>query len=127
MLTPQTLMQELVNDHPVTVIVGAFGGLAGLLGVALKLLAGVFLKSIAKLESKVDGFTRLLDDHGRDDDQRFNGITQIATQRHEALMDTIQDHAEHVTNVLTPMQVAVEVLDETVKGLRTDLASRRKR
>ena len=117
----QTLVQALVNEHPITVILGAFGGLATLLGLALKLLAGVFLKSIAKLEAKVDGFTQSLADHGNEDDRRFDQIGQVATQRHEALMETIQDHAERVTGILTPLQVTVGVLDENMKGLRSDI------
>ena len=125
MLTTQTVAQTLVNDHPITVILGAFGGLAALLIASLKLLANGFLKSVASLEAKVDQFTRLLDDHGRDDDQRFNGIATIATNRHEALMETIQEHSEQVSKILTPLQVTVGVLDENVQGLRKDLARKR--
>ncbi len=64
--------------------------------------------------------------HGEDDDRRFEGIATIATNRHEALMETIQDHAEQVTSILTPLQVTVGILDENMKGLRSDLAARRR-
>ena len=121
----QTVAQTLVNDHPVTVILGAFGGLAGILIAALKLLANTFLGAVAKLEAKVDGFTNSLASHGVEDDRRFDDVAKIATQRHEDLMDTIHDHAERVTGILTPLQVTVGVLDENMQGLRADLARKR--
>ena len=124
---PQTTTQLLVNEHPVAIVIGAFTGLAGLLGLALKLLANTFLQSIAKLEGKVDGFTKALADHGEDDDRRFDVMGHDATQRHEALMGTMRDHADHVTSILTPLQVTVGVLEENVTGLRADLQVRRKR
>ena len=119
----ETVAQAIVNEHPIPVILGAFGGLATLLGLALKLLASTFLGAVAKLEAKVDGFTTALAEHGTDDDRRFDDIAKIATNRHEALMGTIQEHADNVTNILTPLQVTTEVLGETMKGLRTDLAA----
>lgn len=125
-MTPftQTVAQTLVNDHPVAIIVSAFSGLAALLVAALKLLANMFLKSMAKLEAKVDGFRRSLDDHSSEDDRRFDVIAHEATQRHEALMGTIRDYADHVTGILTPLQVTVGVLDENMKGLRADIQNR---
>lgn len=124
LMDSQTLAQQLVNEHPITVILGAFGGLATLLGVALKLLASTFLKSIAKLETKVDGFAASLATHSHEDDRRFDVIASTATQRHEVLMETIQSHAERVTSVLTPLQVTVGIWEETMKGLRDDLQKR---
>jgi ABC-type uncharacterized transport system substrate-binding protein len=121
MQTPQTIAQMLVNEHPVAVILGAFTGLAGILIAALKMLANVFLGSIAKLEAKVEGFTKSLADHGTDDDRRFDTMADNATQRHEALMGTIRDHADNVTAILTPLQVTVGVMEENMTGLRTDV------
>lgn len=123
---PQTFTQLLVNEHPVAVILGAFTGIAGLLGLALKALANTFLNSVAKLEGKVDAFAKSLADHGVDDDRRFDTMAHDAIQRHEVLMGTMRDHADHVTAILTPLQVTVGVLDEYMAALRTDLHRRRK-
>lgn len=117
----QTIAQTLVNEHPIAVIVGAFGGLATLLAAALKVIANGFLSAVAKLEGKVDNFTTALATHGTEDDRRFDDISKISMLRHEALMETIQEHAEQVSTILTPLQVTVGILDETVKGLRSDL------